>query len=172
MSRAKKVAGLAVVLLFYVTIPLAYYLASGWLDRALHLPPLMPAQVNIFLSAISFLVGLFWSSWAYSYLHFVGQGSPAEIFGYALYPTQRLVTTGPYAYTRNPMIVGMFLILLGIAFAANSISALVIIPIGALIAVTYIRRFEEPGLVDRFGDEYVEYREAVSVLIPSLKPRT
>ena len=170
MSRAKKLAGLGVVLLFYVTIPLLYLVTAGFLDKAVRLPPLLPSQINLFLAAICLLVGLFWSSWAYSYLHFVGRGSPAEIFGYAIYPTQNLVTTGPYAYSRNSMVFGMFFVLLGIALYANSVAGIALLPIGWLIAMGYIRRFEEPGLVERFGDEYVEYRKRVPMLFPSLRP--
>jgi len=170
MSRAKKLAGFGVVLLFYVTIPLLYLVLSRTLDRTLGFPPLLAAQVNLFLAALSFLVGLFWSSWAYSYLHFVGKGSPAEVFGYAIYPTQNLVTTGPYAYTRNPMIFGLFFLLLGIALFANSVAGIILLPIGGLIAAAYIRRFEEPGLAERFGDGYAEYRRRVPMLFPSLRP--
>ena len=170
MSRAKMVAGLGVVLLFYVTIPLLYLVTAGVLDRALGLPPLLPAEINLFLAAICVLVGLFWSSWAYSYLHFVGKGSPAEIFGYAIYPTQNLVTTGPYAYSRDPMVFGMFFILLGITLYANSIAGVAMLPLAWLIAWIYIRRFEEPGLVDRFGEDYVHYRGSVPMFFPSLRP--
>jgi len=170
MSRAKKLVGFGVVLLFYVTIPALTLVAARSFDRALGFPPLLPGQLNLFLAALSFLVGVFWCSWAYSYLHFVGKGSPAEVFGYAIYPTQNLVTTGPYAYTRNPMIFGLFFLLLGIALYANSVAGIILLPILGLIAAGYIRRFEEPGLAERFGEGYVEYRGRVPMLFPSLRP--
>jgi protein-S-isoprenylcysteine O-methyltransferase Ste14 len=172
MSRIRKFVGFWVILLVYVTIPMALAVFSNWVDGTLGLPPLLPEQINLFLAAIALLVGVFWISWAYSYLHYVGKGSPAEVFGVALYPTQYLVTTGPYAYTRNPMVLGLFTLLLGIAFLMNSISALVMVPILALGAVVYIRIYEEPGLARRFGEAYVQYRISTPVLIPTLKPRT
>ena len=172
MSRIRKFVGFWVILLVYITIPLALAVFSRGLDGIFGFPALMPEAVNLFLAAIALLVGIFWVSWAYSYLHYVGKGSPAEVFGVALYPTQCLVATGPYAYTRNPMVLGLLTLLLGIAFLMNSISALIMIPILAVIAVIYIRTFEEPGLVRRFGEEYVRYRKVTPVLIPAWKPRT
>lgn len=171
MSRIRKFVGFWVILLVYITIPVVFALFSGWLNGIMGFPPLMPEQVNLFLAAIFLLVGLFWVSWAYSYLHYVGKGSPVEVFGVALYPTQTLVATGPYAYTRNPMVLGLLTLLLGIAFLMNSISALILIPILAGAAVVYIKMYEEPGLVRRFGEGYEEYRKMTPVLIPSWKPR-
>lgn len=171
MSRIRKFVGFWVILLVYITIPLAFAVFSRRLDGIVGFPYLIPEQVNLFLAAIFLLVGLFWVSWAYSYLHYVGKGSPVEVFGIALYPTQTLVITGPYAYTRNPMVLGLLTLLLGIAFLMNSISALILIPILAGAAVMYIKIYEEPGLVRRFGEGYEEYRKVTPVLIPSWKPR-
>jgi len=171
MSRIRKFAGFWVVVLVYVTIPVAFVVISRGLDDIFGFGSPIPEPINLFLGAIALLVGLFWTSWAYSFLHYVGKGSPAEVFGVALYPTQFLVTTGPFAYTRNPMELGLLTLLLGIAFLMNSISALVMIPILGVIAAIYIRTFEEPGLVRRFGDEYVEYRKKTPALFPTWKPR-
>lgn len=172
MSRIRKFVGFWVILLVYVTIPLAFAVVSSSLDGILGFRPFLPEQVNLFLAAIALLVGLFWVSWAYSYLHYVGKGSPVEVFGVALYPTQFLVATGPYAYTRNPMVLGLLTLLLGIAFLMNSVSALILIPILAVVAVVYIRIYEEPGLVRRFGEDYVRYRHTTPALIPTWRPRT
>ena len=172
MSRIRKFVGFWVILLVYITIPMAFAVFSTWLDGILGLRPPLPEQINLFLAAITLLVGIFWVSWAYSYLHFVGKGSPLEVFGVALYPTQNLVTTGPYAYTRNPMVLGLLTLLLGIAFLMNSISALIMVPILAVGTLVYIRIYEEPGLVRRFSEAYVQYRKMTPVLIPTLKPRT
>ena len=167
MSRLKKFVSLWIVLIvFGAVVPGVFYLVNMWLNRLLGLPPVLAEPNNVFAAAIALAVGLFWITWAYSYLHFVGKGSPVEAFGVALYPTQRLVTTGPYAYTRNPMLLGLLFVLAGIAFIANSIAGLVLIPVLALLAIVYLKGFEEPGLARRFGSEYNEYRKAVPILIP------
>ena len=171
MSRLRKLVGLWIVVVAYIGGPVAYYFAVRWLDGALGLPTLMSAQIGALFAALSFFAGLFWASWAYSHLHFVGGGSPVEAFGMALEPTKRLVTTGPYAYTRNPMLIGFLFLLLAGALYADSISGVALIPILALVAMLYIRRFEEPALVRRLGKRYEDYREAVPALIPSIRPR-
>jgi len=170
MSRIRRFVGHWIALIaFGIVVPGVFYLITTSVDRALALPPLLPAPYNVFFVALSLTIGLFWVLWPYSYLHFVGLGSPVEVFGIALYPTQRLVTTGPYAYTRNPMFLGLLFLLLAVGFATRSISALVLIPILAVLGVLYLRKYEEPGLVRRFGQEYLEYRNAVPMLTPSFK---
>ncbi len=97
-----------------------------------------------------------------------GKGHPQEVFGCAvLPPTQRLVISGPYAYMRNPMWLGFLLNLLGILLLFRSLSALILLyPIICVLAVLYLKKVEEPRLVRRFGQEYLEYRNRVSFLIP------
>ena len=73
----------------------------------------------------------------------------------------KLLTTGPYARSRNPMYVGWTLLYLGIALAANSVWITALLP--AVIAFTHlfdIRR-EERILKEEFGDQYAEYQERV-----------
>lgn len=171
MPRLKKFIGFWIILIMFgALIPGTFYQVSVWLDRVLGFQPFLSEPNNAFASAFALIIGVFWVTWSYSYLHFVGMGSPVEAFGKALYPTQKLVVTGPYAYTRNPMMFGLLFVLLAIALYAGSISGLILIPILALFVVAYLRRFEEPGLVRRFGEDYIGYRKAVPMLIPKLRP--
>ncbi|MHB0998154.1 MAG: methyltransferase family protein [Armatimonadota bacterium] len=172
MSRTRKFIGLWIILLMFgVVLPGAYYLLIGWLDSVFNFGVYMAAGMGIMLAAAAVLIGAFWVFWAYSYLHFVGGGSPVEAFGRALYPTQKLVTTGPYAYTRNPMEFGLLFILLSIAFYTRSFSGLILLPVFAITMIVYLVIFEEPQLVHRFGQEYDEYRRSVPLLLPSIRLR-
>jgi protein-S-isoprenylcysteine O-methyltransferase Ste14 len=99
----------------------------------------------------------------------VGLGSPVEIFRFVLLPTQQLVTRGPYAYTRNPMFLGVLFLLLAIALHGMSITALALLPILLLVGLEYIRVYEEPALRERFGEEYRQYRRSVPALIPRFR---
>ena len=114
------------------------------------------------------LIGVFWILWAWSYLLFVGQGLPLEVLGRALHPTQILVTTGPYAYTRNPMVLGLRFILLEVAFFRGTLSGFVMVPAVGLLTWGYLAIFEERGLMKRFGASYEKYRRDVPLLFPRL----
>jgi protein-S-isoprenylcysteine O-methyltransferase Ste14 len=73
----------------------------------------------------------------------------------------RLITSGPYALSRNPMYVGWHLIFLGLACIANSIwLAALFAPVACIIHFVDIRR-EERSLAREFGDSYREYRQCV-----------
>jgi protein-S-isoprenylcysteine O-methyltransferase Ste14 len=72
-----------------------------------------------------------------------------------------LVSTGVYAFTRNPMYLGMALVLLGWAIYLSSVASLA----GPLAFVAYITRYqiipEERVLAGLFGDRFAEYRARV-----------
>lgn len=69
----------------------------------------------------------------------------------------RIVVSGPYARTRNPMYVAWTLIYAGIAFVVNIVWPLIILPIVLLLTHLQILR-EERELEGRFGVEYRTYR--------------
>jgi protein-S-isoprenylcysteine O-methyltransferase Ste14 len=70
-----------------------------------------------------------------------------------------VVTTGPFAFTRNPMYLGMVLCLLGWAVLLGSLVPFVVVPaFFALLHCRFVLR-EEPFMAERFGQEYESYRE-------------
>jgi len=85
-------------------------------------------------------------------------------------PTVNLVIEGPYRYVRNPMISGVALVLLGEALATGSLALLGWFGLFVLVNAIYMPVFEEPGLVDRFGDEYRDYAKHVPRWIPRRAP--
>jgi protein-S-isoprenylcysteine O-methyltransferase Ste14 len=85
-------------------------------------------------------------------------------------PTRRLVVQGPYAHVRNPMISAVLATLLGEAALFGSPGILILAAaFGAVNHAFFVLR-EEPGLEQRFGDEYREYRRAVPRWIPRRHP--
>lgn len=85
-------------------------------------------------------------------------------------PTQKLVVRGLYRYLRNPMISGVFLVLVGESMLAGSRPLLAWAVVFLLINLVYIPSVEEPGLERRFGEAYREYRRNVPPWIPRLRP--
>ncbi len=72
-----------------------------------------------------------------------------------------LVTTFPFSITRNPMYVGITLMLLGIALLLGTLSPLVPAVIFPIIMDRQFIGAEERMLAIEFGDEWERYRERV-----------
>src|SRR5688572_8066547 len=76
-------------------------------------------------------------------------------------PATTVVTRGPFRYTRNPLYLSMTLIYGGISALANALSAALLL----LVVLRLMRRGvierEERYLEQKFGDEYIEYKEKV-----------
>ena len=72
-----------------------------------------------------------------------------------------LVITGLYRYSRNPMYVGLLLMLVGLALYGGAVSGFGVV----ILFVGYMNRFqivpEEFALQQKFGDRFSEYREKV-----------
>jgi protein-S-isoprenylcysteine O-methyltransferase Ste14 len=84
-------------------------------------------------------------------------------------PPRRLVVRGVYRQVRNPMISGVFSILLGEVALLGSLPLLVWVLIVFVANAIYIPLIEEPSLQNRFGDEYLDYRRNVPRWIPRLR---
>ena len=83
-------------------------------------------------------------------------------------PTQRLIVKGIYRHVRNPMISGVLFILLGEALLSASSPLFFWFMFALIVNAVYIPLVEEPGLVRRFGDEYLAYKRNVPRWIPRL----
>jgi len=81
----------------------------------------------------------------------------------------KLVSEGFYAHSRNPMYVGNFLILTGIALIYNSRWVYLIILPGFVLGILAIIKAEEDFLAAKFGAEYDDYCRRVNRFLPSLR---
>jgi protein-S-isoprenylcysteine O-methyltransferase Ste14 len=72
-------------------------------------------------------------------------------------PSPELIFRGPYRFTRNPMYVGLTLIVLGIGFGFDNLWISLCAPIALLIVHFIAVRPEERYLSDKFGDSYRTY---------------
>jgi protein-S-isoprenylcysteine O-methyltransferase Ste14 len=141
----------------FVTLLIPYVLEA----KETHWPV---AWVN-WLAMVPCLLGgsaLLWCAWDFAV---VGRGTPAPID-----PPKSVVVSGLYRFVRNPMYVGVELVILGEAWLFCSARllgyALLLGPCFHLFVVFY----EEPTLRRRFGGPYQEYCQAVPRWIPRLTP--
>jgi protein-S-isoprenylcysteine O-methyltransferase Ste14 len=85
-------------------------------------------------------------------------------------PSKKLVVVGPYRHLRNPMLLGVVLLLIGEALVLASYG-IVFLAVGFFILNTlYFIVFEEPQLEQQFGEEYRQYQANVPRWLPRLKP--
>jgi len=85
-------------------------------------------------------------------------------------PTNKLVVSGLYSHVRNPMITGVLTILLGESLVFHSILIFSWLIVFFICNNIYFTLSEEPGLIKRFGEDYLEYKSNVPRWIPKMKP--
>jgi len=85
-------------------------------------------------------------------------------------PPTNLVVRGIYGNTRNPMILGVLCILFGEVLIFGSILLFCWFILFFFGSHLYFKYSEEPGLLRRFGDDYLVYMNNVPRWIPRIKP--
>ena len=150
-------------LVFTVLVPgtVAGYVPYAIGSRGAAVRPPLPDAARLLIAAPLFLVGgaiYLWCLW-----HFAvsGRGTPAPID-----PPTRLVVRGLYRRVRNPMYVGVLIVVAGWAVYFRSIR---LVEYGVTLAVLFhlfVVLVEEPLLQRRFGAAYAEYCRTVPRWIP------
>ncbi len=127
--------------------------------------PSHPSSLITWLFRLAGLIvgglGLALFSWCITLFTQIGQGTLAPWD-----PTRRLVAVGPYRLSRNPMITGVALMLLGEALFWRSGQVALWAGLFILINHLYFVLSEEPGLERRFGDDYRAYKQQVPRWLP------
>ena len=113
-------------------------------------------QLHNYIGTIVFLIGLLIMLWCIISFAVKGQGtlSPAD-------PTKRLVVAGLYKFSRNPMYVGVILILIGEAIFFQSVELLIYSIFVFITFYIFAKLVEEPRLRNDFGEEYKRYCKEV-----------
>jgi protein-S-isoprenylcysteine O-methyltransferase Ste14 len=126
--------------------------ALNWLVALPFLPVDLPAG---WLGAMVFVLALALVVWAIVTITRAGSNVPTTL------PTTTIVESGPYHFTRNPIYLGMFLGLIGLAIAFNNLWLLMmLVPFALVIRYGVVAR-EEAYLERKFGDPYRGYRSRV-----------
>lgn len=115
-----------------------------------------PFELPQILGVILFVPGLFLMLVCVGYFAVFGRGtiSPFD-------PTKHLVVKGPYRFSRNPMYLGVLLMLIGEAFFFEVPMMWLYFFIVFLVFNAFIVFFEEPRLRISFGEQYLRYTQTV-----------
>jgi len=81
----------------------------------------------------------------------------------------RLATSGPYAWTRNPLYFGSFLLALGFAVMSSSWLAAALLLVPSAVIYPRVIQKEEAHLEQLFADEFRTYRSRVPRFFPRLQ---
>ena len=152
------------VWLFLLSVILVYGALAVLAIRLLGIPDTLPAPAAFARVAGGLLVllGTGLLGWALRHL------SLRRAFGLEIHAPlseSRLVTTGPYAFVRNPLYLGAAIALVGWTLFLRS-SVLVVATLLMIGHFLFVARWEARELSARLGAEYEAYRRATPSFIP------
>src|SRR4051794_16562123 len=90
-----------------------------------------------------------------------GRGTPAPSA-----PTEELVVGGLYRYVRNPMYVGVALVIAGQCLAFRSLALVAWLALFTAAVTVFVVAYEQPTLRARYGASYDAYRRSVPAVVP------
>jgi protein-S-isoprenylcysteine O-methyltransferase Ste14 len=133
-------------------------------EQALHIPkfhtPLqqwLPWLFFALFGTINLYTGYTMSNW--------GKGTPLP-----LETARVLVVRGPYRYVRNPMAITGLSLGVMVGWWLGSWLTLITVFIGGLVWHCFVRPIEEKDLEERFGEEYIRYKQHIRNWIPTKNP--
>ena len=139
-----------------VTVVVPYRLLSSGVK-------LLSIEIGVFriLGLVPILLGALiylWCAWDFT---FVGRGTPAPID-----PPKELVVRGLYRFVRNPMYVGVSLLLFGEALLFESAVLFLYAAMMFLAFHLFVFYYEESALQRKFGQSYQRYCRSVPRWFP------
>lgn len=149
-------------LVFTLVVPatVAVYLPL-WLAPDLLFEPARTGPAWRWLAVAPLLAGLAVYTWCVWDFARTGRGTPAPIDA-----PKHLVVRGLYRSVRNPMYVGVLLVILGWALWFGSRALLLYAVLVAIVFHLFVTLYEEPALRRSFGAEYEQYVAAVPRWLP------
>jgi protein-S-isoprenylcysteine O-methyltransferase Ste14 len=153
-------------LIIFILFLSAVVLGGLATDRAFAPPPLFPGPVGVGLGVLLIIPGAILWSWCVV-LFWRAHGTPVPF-----HPPRTLVTSGPFRYVRNPIVVGVVSCLFGLGFVLHSASLVFLwLPAFFLVNAIELKYVEESELERRFGETYNAYRRRVPRFLPRIGRR-
>ena len=114
-----------------------------------------PAALALTVGGVLLAASVALAGWSISTMFRAGENPDPR------HPTNALVDTGPFAYSRNPIYIAFVLGGIGIAVGIDSVFVLAAVLIGAIALDRLVIVREEKYLSKLFGDEYRRYTARV-----------
>ena len=163
----RNVIGYLLGFLFFVA---GFPMLMWWFsERPVYFYPPMPWMM---VSIILMIIGLSLSLWSIVHMKKVGLGNPFDAFNHEIgQRTRHLMTEGPYRFSRNPMLVGIYVYDIGVILWLQSWLAFACF-VGQAIVLSVQVLFEEKRLEADFGEEYKIYKQSVPRYLFKLRKRS
>jgi protein-S-isoprenylcysteine O-methyltransferase Ste14 len=160
----ENVVGLITVVVVQAVIWVLAPLLGKYIDSFyFHYPYILAHSVFILLSGICIIIiGTLLGAWTVILFKVKGKGTPNPAF-----PPKEFIVTGPYKFTRNPMVMAGLIILIGESIFYYSPSTFGFAILFIISLYLYIRYVEEPELKKRFGQPYDDYLKKVPRFLPN-----
>jgi len=126
----------------------------GFICAALFVVFARPTRLTLTIGGVVALFGLLLRGWSAGHIR----------------KNAALAVAGPYAYTRNPLYLGSFIIGLGFTIAAARPALAVLFGLLFLSIYLPVMRVEAATLEQLFGTDYREYAQEVPLFLPRLLP--
>ena len=140
--------------LFVGYIPLAFLLTGSYIVTG----------ILFYLALPLWLIGGVVVVWCFWDFLTKGDGTPAPFD-----PPKELVVSGLYNYVRNPMYIGVLLMLIAHFLWFGYWSLLIYTGFFFLAFHLFVLNYEEPTLKKKFGRSYTNYMKRVPRWIPKFK---
>lgn len=119
------------------------------------LPPGILRQVLIALGIVLLIIGLGFIVLARrEFAHYRQPTDPGQ-------PTSKIIKTGVFSISRNPLYLGGVIVFLGIALLLNMLWALITLLLSTILCLYVLIMPEEKYLAAKFGREYKDYTATV-----------
>jgi protein-S-isoprenylcysteine O-methyltransferase Ste14 len=149
--------------LFFAVFMLALPWLAHWL---LPVPLALPAFLRHGLAGLLFVAGIaLWLACLDAFSRH-GRGTPLPMDA-----PRDLVTSGPFAVVRNPIMLAELGVIWAVALHVASLGVVAYAGLVTTAAIAAVRRVEEPELRERFGAHYEAYCERVPRWLPRLRRR-
>ena len=142
-------------IIFLIVSPFVIFKIAAYMSN--YIPVAFPRTGELIILSGSLFISMLLMSWALFELWTKGNGTPAPIT-----PTNKLVTSGPYRWCRNPIELGtnIYFLALGIFFD-SLVTGILCMLFGLVLGTAYIKLIEEKEMVVRFGKPYEDYLHSV-----------
>ena len=163
MTVHKAMGAVAKTLVFTVFVPGTVAGYVPWRLRPEAASPVNGAEEWAATTVIVIGIAIYLSTafWGFA---LIGSGTPAPIA-----PTKILVVGGLHRFVRNPMYIGVALVIGGQAWLFHSPHIAIYMVCMLLVAHLFVISYEEPTLSKQFGEEYDRYRASVPRWIPKFR---